>query len=198
MMPHMLEDPDLKEFDYRMSKTITLMPEEVQDRFKALKCLYVNYSKRSYIINRMLSANLTRKRRHSTVLLSSSMTNSTRRSTYRETKSSQVLRHHRRSSLRSMRPVLRNSMTKTSRSWSPSLATSRKSRIAHSVSQASGCAQCSIMAVLPALFKRRIDLFCCTYSTSIAFCTTPATATTLSSPSRRMTTLRMTNSRSLS
>jgi hypothetical protein len=43
MMPHMLEDPELKEFDYRMSKTITLMPEEVQDRFKALKCLYVNY-----------------------------------------------------------------------------------------------------------------------------------------------------------
>ena len=39
----MLEDPDLKEFDYRMSKTITLMPEEVQDRFKALKCLYVIY-----------------------------------------------------------------------------------------------------------------------------------------------------------
>lgn len=30
----------MKEFDYRMSKTITLMPEEVQDRFKALKCLY--------------------------------------------------------------------------------------------------------------------------------------------------------------
>ena len=43
MMPHMLDDPDLKEFDYRMSKTITLMPEEVQDRFKALKCLYVIY-----------------------------------------------------------------------------------------------------------------------------------------------------------
>lgn len=36
----MLEDPDLKDFDYRMSKTITLMPEEVQDRFKAIKCLY--------------------------------------------------------------------------------------------------------------------------------------------------------------
>lgn len=42
MMPHMLEDPDLKEFDYKMSKIITLMPEEVQDRFKAIKCLYVN------------------------------------------------------------------------------------------------------------------------------------------------------------
>jgi hypothetical protein len=40
----MLEDPDMKEFDYRMSKTITLMPEEVQDRFKALKCLYVIFS----------------------------------------------------------------------------------------------------------------------------------------------------------
>jgi hypothetical protein len=42
MMPHMFADPDTKEFDYRMTKTITLMPEEVQDRFKALKCLYVN------------------------------------------------------------------------------------------------------------------------------------------------------------
>jgi hypothetical protein len=42
MMPQMLGDTDLKEFDYRMSKTITMMPEEVQDRFKALKCLYVN------------------------------------------------------------------------------------------------------------------------------------------------------------
>ena len=41
MMPHMFEDPDTKEFDYRMAKTITLMPEEVQDRFKALKCIYV-------------------------------------------------------------------------------------------------------------------------------------------------------------
>ncbi len=38
----MFQDPDDKEFDYRMSKTITLMPEEVQDRFKALKCLYVS------------------------------------------------------------------------------------------------------------------------------------------------------------
>ena len=41
MLPHML-DLDEKEFNYKLSKTITLMPEEVQDRFKALKCLYVS------------------------------------------------------------------------------------------------------------------------------------------------------------
>ena len=39
MMPHML-DVDQKDFEYKMSKTISLMPEEVQDRFKAIKVLY--------------------------------------------------------------------------------------------------------------------------------------------------------------
>ena len=38
-MPHML-DVDQKDFEYKMSKTILLMPEEVQDRFKAIKVLY--------------------------------------------------------------------------------------------------------------------------------------------------------------
>jgi len=39
MMPHML-DVDQKDFEYKMSKTILQMPEEVQDRFKAIKVLY--------------------------------------------------------------------------------------------------------------------------------------------------------------
>jgi hypothetical protein len=39
MLPHML-DVDQKDFEYKMSKTILLMPEEVQDRFKAVKVLY--------------------------------------------------------------------------------------------------------------------------------------------------------------
>ena len=39
MLPHML-DVDQKVFEYKMSKTILLMPEEVQDRFKAVKVLY--------------------------------------------------------------------------------------------------------------------------------------------------------------
>ena len=39
MMPQML-DVDQKDFEYKMSKTILLMPEEVQDRFKAIKVLY--------------------------------------------------------------------------------------------------------------------------------------------------------------
>jgi hypothetical protein len=38
------EDPDQKEFELTMSKTILAMPEEVQDRFKALKNLYVSDS----------------------------------------------------------------------------------------------------------------------------------------------------------
>jgi hypothetical protein len=38
------EDPDQKEFELKMSKTILAMPEEVQDRFKALKVLYVSRS----------------------------------------------------------------------------------------------------------------------------------------------------------
>lgn len=37
------EDPDQKEFELTMSKTILAMPKEVQDRFKALKNLYVSY-----------------------------------------------------------------------------------------------------------------------------------------------------------
>lgn len=36
------EDPDQKDFELTMSKTILAMPEEVQDRFKALKVLYVS------------------------------------------------------------------------------------------------------------------------------------------------------------
>lgn len=36
------EDPDQHEFELTMSKTILAMPEEVQDRFKALKSLYVS------------------------------------------------------------------------------------------------------------------------------------------------------------
>jgi nucleosome assembly protein 1-like 1 len=39
MMPHML-DVDQKDIEYKMSKTILMMPEEVQDRFKAIKNLY--------------------------------------------------------------------------------------------------------------------------------------------------------------
>lgn len=35
------EDPDQQEFELTMSKTILAMPTEVQDRFKAIKVLYV-------------------------------------------------------------------------------------------------------------------------------------------------------------
>ena len=35
-----IEDPELKEFDLKISKTIENMPEEVKDRFKALKVLH--------------------------------------------------------------------------------------------------------------------------------------------------------------
>jgi hypothetical protein len=36
------EDPDQQDFELTMSKTILAMPDEVQDRFKALKVLYVS------------------------------------------------------------------------------------------------------------------------------------------------------------
>ena len=39
--PEQFEDPDQKEFEYTMSKTILAMPDEIQARFKALKVLYV-------------------------------------------------------------------------------------------------------------------------------------------------------------
>lgn len=34
-----IEDPEQKEFELKIAKTITNMPPEVQDRFKALKVL---------------------------------------------------------------------------------------------------------------------------------------------------------------
>ena len=116
MMPHMLGDTDLKEFDYRMSKTITMMPEEVQDRFKALKCLYVNCFYKLIKI-RIKSVSLMRKRRLSTVHSSSSMTNSTKRFMLSAMRSSLVPSPLRRSCSRCMRLVQRNLMTKTTRSW---------------------------------------------------------------------------------
>ena len=116
MMPHMLGDTDLKEFDYRMSKTITMMPEEVQDRFKALKCLYVNCFYKLIKI-RIKSVSLMRKRRLSTVHSSSSMTNSTKRFMLSAMRSSLVPSPLRRSCSRCMRLVPRNLMTKTTRSW---------------------------------------------------------------------------------
>lgn len=150
MMPHMLEDPDLKEFDYRMSKTITLMPEEVQDRFKALKCLYVIYLLPLITPTfRMLNAKLMRKRRHFTVPLNSNTMRSTRKCTWNVMRFSRVPRHRSRISLRSMRLVRRSSMMRTIRSLSRSLVMSRRFRIAPSVSQASGCERCLIMAGFP-------------------------------------------------
>lgn len=41
-VPEQFEDPDQKEFELTLSKTILAMPAEVQDRFKALKVLYVS------------------------------------------------------------------------------------------------------------------------------------------------------------
>jgi len=41
-LPDTIEDPDQQEFDLQMTKTILAMPEEIQDRFKAIKCLYVS------------------------------------------------------------------------------------------------------------------------------------------------------------
>jgi hypothetical protein len=35
----MMDDPESKEFDLKMCKVIDSMPEEVKDRFKALKVL---------------------------------------------------------------------------------------------------------------------------------------------------------------
>ena len=46
----MIEDPEQKEFELKMSKTILEMPQEVQDRFKALKVLYVR-AKRWFYLN---------------------------------------------------------------------------------------------------------------------------------------------------
>ena len=40
--PVTFEDPEQKEFEYKMSQTIEAMPAEVKDRFKALKVLYVS------------------------------------------------------------------------------------------------------------------------------------------------------------
>jgi hypothetical protein len=34
-----LDDPEQKQFDLKINKTIDHMPEEVQDRFKALKVI---------------------------------------------------------------------------------------------------------------------------------------------------------------
>jgi hypothetical protein len=41
-LPDSFSDPDQQEFEYKLSKTILAMPAEVQDRFKALKVLYVS------------------------------------------------------------------------------------------------------------------------------------------------------------
>jgi hypothetical protein len=35
-----IKDPDMAELELKMSKDILAMPEEVRDRFKALKVLY--------------------------------------------------------------------------------------------------------------------------------------------------------------
>jgi len=44
-----IADPEQKQFELQMSKTIEAMPAEVKDRFKALKVLYVSIPK----INRL-------------------------------------------------------------------------------------------------------------------------------------------------
>ena len=149
MMPHMLDDPDLKEFDYRMSKTITLMPEEVQDRFKALKCLYVIYLIPLTPTFRMLNAKQMRKRRHFTVPLNSNTMRSIRKCTWNVMRFSRVPRPHSRISLRSMRPARRSSMMRTIRSSSRYRVMSRRFRTAPSASRASGCERCLIMAGFP-------------------------------------------------
>ena len=38
--PDNFKDPDQAELEYKMCKDINAMPEEVRDRFKALKVLY--------------------------------------------------------------------------------------------------------------------------------------------------------------
>jgi hypothetical protein len=43
-LPEQFEDPDQREFEFKISKTILAMPEEVQDRFKAIKVLQVRIS----------------------------------------------------------------------------------------------------------------------------------------------------------
>ncbi len=40
MTDALFEDPEQKEFELKMSKTIEGLPTEVKDRFKALKVLY--------------------------------------------------------------------------------------------------------------------------------------------------------------
>ena len=44
MMQQILQDPEQKELDLKISKAIQSMPNEVKDRFKALKVIQVNYS----------------------------------------------------------------------------------------------------------------------------------------------------------
>lgn len=85
------EDPDQKEFELRMSKTILAMPDEVQDRFKALKVLYV--SSISTHSKRTKNVSSTRRMRSSIASSSSSMTSFTRRSTSRGILSSLERRH---------------------------------------------------------------------------------------------------------
>ena len=48
-LPQGFSDAEQQEFELKMSKTIIAMPAEVQDRFKALKNLYVSipFSKRA-------------------------------------------------------------------------------------------------------------------------------------------------------
>jgi hypothetical protein len=38
-MEHILQDPEQKELDLKISKAIDAMPTEVKDRFKALKVI---------------------------------------------------------------------------------------------------------------------------------------------------------------
>ena len=85
---------------------------------------------------------------------------------------------------------LRNSMMRTTRSSKCSPVMLRTFRTAPQVSQASGSAQCSTMAVSLASFRKRIDPSLCTCRILTASFTTPAMVSTLSSLSRRMTTSR--------
>ena len=123
-------------------------------------------------------------------LLNSNTMLCTAKYTKRESKFWQEQSFPLRKLLLSSTPELRNSMMRTSRSSRCSPAMLRTFRTAPQVSQASGSAQCSIMAVSLASFRRRTDPSLCTYRILTASFTTPAMVSTLSSLSRRMTTSR--------
>ena len=193
---HHLQDPSDTEFAFTMSRTIKALPEEVQDRFKALKVLYVSFVKPyNSSKHRTRKEPLMKRKKPYTESLSSSMTDLTKRSTLRDTRSFLERSHPKPLTLKSMRRVPSSSTMSSSRPLKSTQLKSRTSKTLPLACQGSGSEPCSTMEVSPVLSKRRTEQFSCTCKISLAPCTILDMASTWFSPSRRMTTSRIPHSR---